>query len=68
MAGRSVRIRLSPEGFCRMNKRSKDDSARDRRLIEEWLPIAELSPDPAFRYRKAPPKPLHFKEFGPGTT
>ena len=26
-----------------MKKRSKGDSARDRRLIEEWLPIAELS-------------------------
>ena len=26
-----------------MKKRSKDDSARDRRLIEEWLPIAKLS-------------------------
>ena len=26
-----------------MTKRSKDDSASDRRLIEQWLPIAELS-------------------------
>ena len=43
MAGGPVRIRVSPEGFCRLKKRSKGDSARDRRLIEEWLPIAELS-------------------------
>ena len=31
-------------------------------------PTNGFIPDPAFRYRKAPPKPLHFKEFGPGTT
>ena len=43
VAGGPVRIRVSPEGFCRLKKRSKGDSARDRRLIEEWLPIAELS-------------------------
>ena len=43
MAGGPIRIRVSPEGLCGVKKGAKGDAVRDRRLIEEWLPIAELS-------------------------
>ena len=42
VAGEAVRIRLSPEGFRSVNKRTAADLVNARRLLEEWLPIAEL--------------------------
>ena len=52
MAGRPARFGVSVAGLRGVNAGSKDGEATDRRLIEEWLPIAELSEE-STRERRA---------------